>query len=37
MQNDSLYRNLNHAIISIDSLVSEIKRKPDKYLKVNIL
>lgn len=36
MQNDSLYNNLNQAISSIDSLVSDIKKNPDKYINVSV-
>jgi len=33
---DSLYKNLNNAVISIDSLVSDIKKNPSKYVNVSV-
>ncbi len=36
MNNDSLYRNLNNTIKSIDSLVSDLKRNPKKYINVSV-
>jgi phospholipid/cholesterol/gamma-HCH transport system substrate-binding protein len=36
VKNDSLYHNLNHSIASIDSLVSDIKQNPKKYINVSV-
>ena len=36
VKNDSLYQNLNHSITSIDSLVSDIKQNPKKYINVSV-
>ena len=36
VNNDSLYRNLNHSIASIDSLVTDIKQNPKKYINVSV-
>ena len=36
VNNDSLYHNLNHSIASIDSLVSDIKQNPKKYINVSV-
>ncbi len=36
-QDDSLYNNINKAIISIDSLIIDIKRNPKKYLEIKVL
>ncbi len=36
-QNDSLYFNLNKTIISIDSLITDIKKNPKKYLEIKVL
>ncbi|HED37441.1 MAG TPA: MCE family protein [Ignavibacteria bacterium] len=36
VKNDLLYKNLNHSIMSIDSLVSDIKQNPKKYINVSI-
>jgi len=36
VKNDSLYKNLNHSIASIDSLVSDIKQNPKKYINVSV-
>jgi phospholipid/cholesterol/gamma-HCH transport system substrate-binding protein len=36
VNNDSLYHNLNHSIASIDSLVTDIKQNPKKYINVSV-
>ena len=36
VKNDSLYKNLNHSITSIDSLVSDIKQNPRRYINVSV-
>ena len=36
VKNDSLYHNLNNSIISIDSLVTDIKKNPNKYINVSV-
>ncbi len=36
VKNDSLYKNLNHSITSIDSLVSDIKQNPKRYINVSV-
>ncbi|NOX17209.1 MAG: MCE family protein [Chlorobi bacterium] len=36
LKSDSLYQNLNRAITSIDSLVSDIKKNPKKYIDVSV-
>jgi phospholipid/cholesterol/gamma-HCH transport system substrate-binding protein len=36
-QNDSLYDNMNKTIISIDSLINDIKKNPKKYLEIKVL
>ncbi len=36
VQSDSLYNNLNSAIKSIDSLASDIKSNPSKYINVSV-
>ncbi len=36
LQNDSLYNNLNRTILSVDSLVSDIKKNPKKYINVSV-
>ncbi len=36
LNNESLYHNLNKTIISIDSLVSDVKKNPDKYINVSV-
>jgi phospholipid/cholesterol/gamma-HCH transport system substrate-binding protein len=34
--NDSLYINLNHSIMSLDSLITDIKQNPKKYLSIKV-
>ncbi|MFA3781616.1 MlaD family protein [Melioribacteraceae bacterium 4301-Me] len=36
LKNDTLYHNLTHSISSIDSLVTDIKRNPKKYINVSV-
>ena len=36
VKNDSLYRNLNNTITSIDSLVTDLKNHPSKYINVSV-
>ncbi len=36
VKNDSLYKNLNHSITSIDSLISDIKQNPKRYINVSV-
>lgn len=36
IQNDSLFNNLNHTIISLDSLLTDLKNNPDKYINVSV-
>ncbi len=36
-ENDSLYNNLNRAVISLDSLLNDIKQHPKKYLEIKVL
>lgn len=36
LKNDSLLTNINHSITSIDSLVSDIKQNPKKYINVSV-
>ncbi len=36
VNNDSLYNNLNKAIRSVDSLVTDIKKNPKKYINISV-
>ncbi|MCF7805636.1 MAG: MlaD family protein [Candidatus Marinimicrobia bacterium] len=36
VQNDSLYRQLSHSVVSLDSLIIDIKKNPKKYLNVKV-
>lgn len=36
-KNDELYKNLNRSVISLDSLLNDIKNHPKKYLEIKVL
>ena len=34
--NDSLYNEINHAILSLDKLLEDIKERPGRYVEISI-
>jgi phospholipid/cholesterol/gamma-HCH transport system substrate-binding protein len=36
VSNDSLYNEINHAILSLDKLLEDIKERPGRYVEISI-